>query len=154
MSWWALFILNTKFLNQKSILDLFADLDDYDIIASAKVWTAHSDKTLSSLCKSLINRDLLKIQIQQHPFNKEKVSDLRSKTAQRHKVDTAEANYFVFTDYITNNAYDTKDDKINILYNSGEIKDIREASDLENISVLSKNVKKYFLCYPKECNLL
>ena len=42
------------------------------------------------------------------------------------------------------------DDKIQILYKNGEIVDIAEASDMLNTSVLSKTVRKYFLCYPKE----
>lgn len=145
---------NTKILNHKTTIDLFADLDDYDIIASTKVWSEHEDPILSNLCRRLINRDLLKIQIQEQKFNEKEVIDIRSRAEQKYKLNSTEADYFVFTDFITNNAYDTKDDKINILYNSGELKDIREASDLENITVLSKNVKKYFLCYPKECSLL
>ena len=40
-------------------------------------------------------------------------------------------------------------EKINILYKNGKVKDIREASDI-NLSVLTKTVRKYFVCYPKE----
>ena len=65
----------------------------------------------------------------------------------RLNININEAEYFVFTGEITNNAYSPKDDKINVLYNNGEIIDIAEASDMLNISVLSKIVKKYYLCY-------
>jgi HD superfamily phosphohydrolase len=36
----------------------FVQLDDIDILASIKVWASHSDKTLSLLCTSLMNRQL------------------------------------------------------------------------------------------------
>ena len=42
-----------------------------------------------------------------------------------------------------------KDEQIKILYHGGSLKDITEASDMLDVSVLSKTVKKYFLCYPK-----
>ena len=37
--------------------------------------------------------------------------------------------------------YDPADDSIDILYNDGSIKNIAEASDMLNISLLSKKVK-------------
>ena len=43
--------------------------------------------------------------------------------------------------------YNPADDSIDILYNDGSIKNVAEASDMLNISLLSKKVKKYYLCY-------
>lgn len=43
--------------------------------------------------------------------------------------------------------YSKEDDSIEILYNDGTTKDIAEASDMLNISVLSKKVKKYYVCF-------
>ena len=37
-----------------------------------------------------------------------------------------------------------------LLYKDGTLKDISEASDQLNISVLSQPVVKHFICYPKE----
>jgi hypothetical protein len=59
-------------------------------------------------------------------------------------------DYFVFTNHISKNAYSAIDDKIQILFKNDLIKDVAEASDMLNTSVLSKMVHKYFLCYPKE----
>ncbi len=42
---------------------------------------------------------------------------------------------------IEKNMYDEADDSIDILYNDGSIKNIAEASDMLNISLLSKKVK-------------
>ena len=43
--------------------------------------------------------------------------------------------------------YNPIDDSIDIIYGDGSIKNIAEASDMLNISLLSKKVKKYYLCY-------
>ena len=60
-----------------------------------------------------------------------------------------EASYFVATPSIEKNMYDPADDSIDILYNDGSTKNIAEASDMLNISLLSKKVKKYYLCYQR-----
>jgi hypothetical protein len=61
-----------------------------------------------------------------------------------------DASYFVFTDSVTNKAYSPEGFTIKVLYRNGEVKDIAEASDLENITALTQSVRKYFLCYPKK----
>lgn len=53
----------------------------------------------------------------------------------------SEARYFISTPSIEKNMYDEADDSIDILYNDGSIKNIAEASDMLNISLLSKKVK-------------
>lgn len=45
--------------------------------------------------------------------------------------------------------YSAEDDSIEILYEDGTTKDIAEASDMLNISLLSKKVKKYYNCYQR-----
>jgi hypothetical protein len=42
-----------------------------------------------------------------------------------------------------------KDYKINVLYGDGSLCDIAEASDMLDISMLSKQVKRYYYCYLK-----
>ena len=44
-------------------LDLFSQLDDFDIISALKSWQKQDDFILSSLSKMIINRDLLKIKV-------------------------------------------------------------------------------------------
>ncbi|NPA36010.1 MAG: phosphohydrolase, partial [Chlorobi bacterium] len=59
------------------------------------------------------------------------------------------SNYLVFTGSISSNTYSIDHDKINILYNNNELKDITEASDMLNLSALGKISRKFYLCYPK-----
>lgn len=132
------------------ILNNFSAIDDSDILGSLKKWTNSSDKVLSMLSEKLLNRKLLKIEIQDTPFDESKISKLKKDASTLLKLSEQEVDFFVFTNHISKNAYSTLDDKIQILYKNGTIVDIAEASDMLNISVLSKTVRKYFLCYPKE----
>ncbi len=133
---------------QNEIIGNFVNLDDNDIIASVKVWINHPDKVLSTLSGNLINRKLPKIIIQDQPFKKDYLDNLIKKSVKTHKWHPKDIDYYIFTGSISNKAYSELDDKIKILYNTGETKDIVDASDIFNVSVLSKIVKKYFLCFP------
>lgn len=139
-------ISKTDFENDE-VLENFANLDDYDIISAIKVWTSSSDVVLSTMCKSIVNRNLLKIKFQRQPFEENELYILKKEIIKKLNISQEEASYFVYTGEVTNNAYSPDDEKINILFNNGEIIDIAEASDMLNISVLSKVIKKYYLSY-------
>jgi HD superfamily phosphohydrolase len=139
------------FNTNTELLELFCQLDDFDIMTSIKEWTRHSDKVLSVLSQKIIQRKLLKIELQDSEFNPSYIEDLQNKAAQIYEVSPQECRHLVFTNKIDNKAYNPKKDKINLLYKDGSIVDIAEAADQLNISVLAKTVTKHFLCYPKEC---
>ncbi|MBI5539727.1 MAG: HD domain-containing protein [Bacteroidia bacterium] len=139
------------FRNNPNLLNDFSKLDDNDLLSSIKLWAECDNKAFSLLCNRFINRQLLKIEIQNEPFSKEKIDEYIAKTSKIFGITGDEAKSFVFTNSATNNAYNANDDRINILYKSGDIKDITIASDMLNLQILSKNVVKYFFCYPEEC---
>ncbi len=134
----------------KKELELFTLLDDTDIMASVKVWSLHTDPVLSMLCKNLLSRNLYRTEISYQPFAMDRVEYLHKKTVRKYGISGEDVRYFVFTGEITNKAYSELDDRIQILCGDGSIEDIAEASDMLNIQVLSKTVKKHFLCYPRE----
>ncbi len=138
-----------NFTQNPETLDTFALLDDFDVMASVKVWQNHPDKILSTLCKNMVNRNLYKIQIQKNPFDTQHLQSLIETYTEQYSITSDESAYFVFTGEITNNAYNPRHDKINILFKNGQITDIAQAADNLNISALSTPVKKYFLCYLK-----
>lgn len=143
-------LLNSNTELRKNIIENFTLLDDNDIISSTKVWQNYTDKVLSMLCRNLTNRNLYKIEMQNSVFPEAKVREMRKNVKQKFKLNDEEVNFFVFSNSITNHTYIPSDNRISILFNDGTTKDISEASDMLNISVLSKVVKKYYLCYPKE----
>ena len=62
------YFLTTKITKENftdQTLEIFSKLDDYDVLAAIKEWTDHSDNVLSLLSKMIIDRNLLKVKIQQ-----------------------------------------------------------------------------------------
>ncbi|WP_188464304.1 HD domain-containing protein [Bizionia arctica] len=131
-------------------LDTFARLDDYDVVSAMKEWQFHDDFVLKNLCDMLINRDLLKVKLKNKKIKKEKLQVHIQKLMETYPISREEANYFVFTGEVSNQAYQIKNQHINILYKNGKIQDIIKASDQLNLKALSKTVTKYYICYPKE----
>jgi uncharacterized protein len=141
-------ITKEDFQNNAEVLEQFAQMDDYDILGAVKVWQNHSDKILSFLCKRLINRELFKIELSKEPFSVERIQLERELVKAKYDLSDEELSYFVYSEKRSNNAYNKKYQKINILMKNGEIIDISQASDNLNISALSQPVAKYCLCYP------
>jgi len=135
-----------------SVLRIFAQLDDFDIISALKEWQYHDDFVLSNLSDMIINRDLLKIKIKDKNFKNDLLLKQRDKLISKYNISEEEANYFVFTGEITNHAYEHRKQGINVLFKNGEIAEITEATDHLNLKVLSKPVTKYYICYPKQRN--
>jgi len=138
--------------NNKNLLYTFSELDDHDIYSCIKEWKNNSDFVLSTLCKRIINREPLKIIIQNSPFTKEELQQIKNKTKKHFKLNNNEIEYLIFTDMVSNNTYHQSKSQINILMKNGKIMDITEASDQFNIEDLNKTVNKYFLCYPNLSN--
>ena len=138
------------FSKNPELLGIFADMDDNDVFTSVKVWASHSDFTLATLCKNLVDRKLYKAVIQNVPFSAAEVNDMKAKVAKKYKLSASETDYFVFSHEVTNDAYRPDKIRINILSKDGKLADITDASDQAYIGTLQKTVKKYFLCFPKE----
>jgi len=140
---------------QKQVsLEQFSLLDDNDILTSAKVWCNNSDRVLSMLANGLVNRKLYSVELDNVPFSAERVAEIRGIVKEKLDMSPQEAEYLVVSDSVSNYAYSDMDDRITIMDKHGNTRDIAEASDILNISVLSKTVRKYFLCYPRFINEL
>lgn len=129
-------------------LEHFIQLDDTDIWTALKVWSSHTDKILSTLSTGIINRRVFKVEISTDPIEDSRIQSLADEVALQLGITSEEAQtYFISIPRIEKNMYNPADDSIDILYKDGTIKNIAEASDMLNISLLSKKVKKYYLCY-------
>lgn len=135
------------------VLQHFSLLDDTDIIVSAKEWQTHDDKVLSRLAASLINRALPVVRITDQPPEKETIHAIRANVAAKYKLEPNDIGYMISGGEISNNAYTSRDDMIQILMNHNEIRDISEVSDILNDPYMERPEKKYFLCYPKDCGV-
>ena len=130
-------------------LKMFARLDDYDIIQAIKLWCDHDDIVLSSLSTMLIDRNLLKIKLKKRAFSEASKDKQLEKVMRHFKIGKDEAQFFVIDGAISNQAYSTKKENINMLSKSGKLVDAAKASDQLNIEALSNKVSKHYLCYPK-----
>lgn len=135
--------------NEPGILHEFTQMDDYDIIHAVKIWMNQPDRVLAALCKMLLERKLFKIKISGTESYAGEARDLSKKLRSKFGLRKDEVNHLVLRGTITNAAYITNGKPINIIKRNGEIVNIAEASDLPNIKAMSKIVKKYYLCRPK-----
>ena len=133
-------INHTEFHNNPDCLENFIQLDDNDIWTALKVWSNHPDKVLSTLSLGMINRNIFKVENSAEPIGEDRIKELTLQISQQLGITLSEANYFVSTPSIEKNMYDPADDSIDIIYKDGTIKNIAEASDMLNISLLSKKV--------------
>lgn len=134
-------------INNTALL-AFAKLDDNDLVVSIKEWQSHKDNVLSVLSKGLINRQLFKVTIQNRPFEDDTVEKLKKEIVQKYHVSDDEIDYFLISESVKNNAYSkNQGERINILGKNMTVEDIAMASDVSNISTLSKIVEKFFLCH-------
>ncbi len=146
-------ITREDFFRDKTLIDKFALLDDYDVFTSIKMWVYHPDDALSILSKAMVDRHLFRIELRENPFTENEIESVTNAIRTSWpRLNKESASYLLKVGSITNNAYIPEHDKINILQRDGTVCDIACSSDQLNISLLTSAVTKHFMCYPK--NLL
>ncbi len=145
--------IGIKDFQNESYFKAFMSLDDYDLWAGIKVWANHPDKLLSFLSKSLLERKLFKIELSDKAPDKNIIIQLSDKICNKFGLNDEKIDYLLLKGTLTNAAYISKEEKINILTKKGRVIDISSASDLPSIKVISKIVKKHYLCWPKNVYL-
>ena len=141
-------ITKNDFEKDNTALNHFAAIDDNDIWSAIKEWQNSDDDVLSMLANGLINRGLFKIEISATPFSSERIENERARVAKQFNLSEDELDYMVYSEVLSNNAYNTSKQNIMLLKKDGEIVDLPSASDNLNISALAQPVEKYFLCFP------
>lgn len=137
------------FTSHPEALDMYSQLDDSDIWSAVKVWAQSDDKLLSMLADDVINRHIFKVEVREEPVSDEEQHELRKSLAEKAGISYDDAGYLMSVNTIQKDMYDINDDHISILYKDGTIKDITEASELLNVDLLSKKIRKYYLCYQR-----
>jgi hypothetical protein len=138
-----------SFMQSDEAMKHFAMLDDSDVISAIKVWSSHQDIVLSTLCTAFTNRKLFKIEIQTESISESKREQYIKLYSDHFDINNHDAAYFMGEEIVSTDTYTPQDDNINIIYKDGTIKDIAEASDMLNITVLTKKVEKHYFCYYK-----
>jgi len=128
-------------------LEKFCTLDDYDVMAAIKGWCNHEDKILSFLSKSILNRELLKVKYYAEPIEEKWLEEKTIEAMQKMNITAEEASWLVFTGTASGSTYNFEDERINILFKDGSVKDISEVDDPLIGKNLGGKIKKYYFCY-------
>ena len=138
------------FSSHDEALQMYSDLDDNDIWSAMKVWRHSDDLILSTLATDMLDRHIFKVEVLEEPPTQERIDSLATEIAQHMGIDMNDAKkYLMSLNTIQKDMYNVDDDSIAILYKDGTIKDIAEASELLNVQLLSKKIRKYYLCYQR-----
>ena len=137
------------FATHPEALQNYSELDDSDIWSAMKAWKHHQDKILSTLATDMLDRKIFKVEVLEEMPTEERLEELKQTIAQKMDIAYEDAHYMMSLNTIQKDMYNVDDDKIQILYKNGEIKDISEASELLNVQLLSKKIRKYYLCYQR-----
>jgi len=134
-------------LDDLKTLQLFCQLDDYDLLSTIKKWMDEKDTVLSLLCRLLVERRLLKVEFTSSNPDPSKIEKLKNEVAQNLNISKDEAGYFVFSGEAVNTTYDPRDERINILFKDGSVKDISQVDNALIHQTLSSPVKKFYICF-------
>ncbi|MBR4602596.1 MAG: HD domain-containing protein [Prevotella sp.] len=137
------------FRNDPEALSNYGQLDDNDIWSAMKVWAQSNDKILSMLAKDMLDRNIFKVEVSNEPITAEREETLREQLSQAFGISKEETNYLYSVNTIQKDMYDVNDDRISILFKDGTTKDIAESSEILNVGLLSKKIRKYYLCYQR-----
>lgn len=141
------FLQNNSSLEFEPHLEKFCQLDDYDVLSTLKNWIFHTDKVLSTLSAGLVQRKLLKVKFQTEPFKQDTIDELRNSVCKTLNISKGDCHYFVFTGEAINTTYDPYEEKINILFKDGSVKDISQVDHALIQQTLARPMKKYYICY-------
>ena len=131
----------------KLTIEEFCGLDDYDVLTAIKTWSTHEDVVLSTLCKGIINRQLLKVKYYGEPVNAALLKEQTAVACSKLNITEEEAQWLVFTGEAVSSTYNFEDEHIHILFKDGTVKDISEVDNALINQNLRGKTKKYYICY-------
>jgi len=137
------------FATHDEALAYYEELDDSDIWSALKVWRHCDDRILATLATDMLDRHIFRVEVYEQPVSQERLDELTAMIAQKMDIPPADAQYLMSLRTLEKDMYNVDDDSIAILYKDGVIKDIAEASELLNVQLLSKKIRKYYLCYQR-----
>ena len=137
------------FASHPEALQMYAELDDSDIWSALKVWKHSDDKILSTLATDMTDRHLFKVEVTEERPEDDYLQEKMHQIAVAMGIPEEDAHYLLTLTEIGKDMYNPEDDSIGILYKDGTVKDIAEASEILNVQLLSKKIRKYYLCYQR-----
>ncbi len=138
--------------SDKKLLINYANLDDIDILSAVKSWQYEEDKILAFLARSLQERKLFKIKLQEDSFDSKKIETVKHQIMRRFELNEPDADFLIINKSITTYLYNPKQVEIKILGKNGKLQDFDKASDQWSSLAMQKAVTKHYCCYPKSAS--
>lgn len=127
-------------------LKLFASIDDYDIVMAMKVFAESSDRVLSFLSNSLLNRNIFRLKFDDDPIEASAQQSWIDRAKEELDLTEEEASYLVTVGVESNSTYNRAKNEIKILFKSGEVKPMSECFHFD---FLPGRMEKFYIVYPK-----
>jgi HD superfamily phosphohydrolase len=140
------FSVISKELIVSDYIDVFAELDDVDVMSLIKDNTKHSDFLFSYTSQSLLERKLFKIYLQNEAFQDARRSKILRDVEKHFNIGVESAESLILEGRESNLSYNSKKEEIRILQKNG---DVRSLSEFHTEFVEPKIVTKYFICFPQ-----
>ena len=145
----AYFLREDVTFDNSQALANYAELDDSDIWSALKAWKHEDDIILSTLATDMLDRHLFKVEVTEARPDEEHLDEIRHAIARHMDIGIDDTRYMMTLTEIGKDMYNPEDDSIGILYKDGTVRDIADASEILNVQLLSKKIRKYYLCYQR-----
>ena len=140
------FSLMSKELIIKEYIDVFASLDDIDIMALIKRNVDHSDFIFSYTSRCLLERKLFKIYLQEGEFGEIEKNRILRGVEKRLNIDSVTAKNLILEGKESNLTYNSKKEEIKILQKNGEV---RPLSEFSSEFLKPRTVTKNYVSFPQ-----
>lgn len=138
------------FAAQPEALRAYEDLDDADVWSAMKAWRYSGDKILATLATDLLDRRLFRVEVNDEPVGEQRIGELCTAISRSMGIAEEDARrYMMSINTVQKDMYDVDADGIVVVYKDGSTRDIGQASELLNVQLLSKKIRKYYLCYQR-----
>jgi hypothetical protein len=87
------------------------------------------------------------VRFQAEAFSKELIREKTKEIVSTLGIDEKDACYFIFTGEASNTTYDPRDERINILFKDGKVRDISEVDNALIQHNLRGAMRKHYICY-------
>ena len=145
----AYFLREDVTFDNSQALANYAELDDSDIWSALKAWKHEDDIILSTLATDMLDRHLFKVEVTEERPDEEHLDEIRHAIARHMGIGLDDTSYMMTLTELGKDMYNPEDDSIGILYKDGTVRDIADASEILNVQLLSKKIRKYYLCYQR-----
>lgn len=136
-----------EFMISKDLFHSYMDLDDSDIWSAIKIWSRHPDYILSTLSRSLINRNLYHIEWGEEGFDESRVFHLKDKAIKELEITDEDLDYFVFTGKTHHLAYNLNHENIVLLKKENIPISFLQVSDFFSSTGIAIPVEKRYMCH-------